>query len=106
MPKAKPTLAAATKRPPKIPTVDDRRASAFIRSEGFQNSETPKRNKGGRPLKTGAKGRTWKQVTLYLPPEVLTTLRHRAVDDDCDLSDIVAAALAAWLKAPSRKARD
>lgn len=94
MAKKKPTLSAKPKAPA-VPVVDDAAAAAFIGAEG--QTSTMGKVRMGRPPKTEAKARAWKQVTLYLPPETLKALRHRAVDDNADLSDLVAEAVKAWL---------
>jgi hypothetical protein len=99
MTKKKPTLSAKPKAPAVPVVVDDAAAAAFIGGE--VQPATMAKVRMGRPPKAQAKARTWDQVTLYLPPETLRALRHRAVDDGTDLSDLVAAAVDAWLKAPS-----
>jgi len=57
-------------------------------------SDTSKRGRAFLKAKDG-------RVTYYLPPELVKAVRHRAVDDECSASDVVAAALESYLGAPA-----
>lgn len=94
----KPSLTMPKPKP--APVVDATRADAFVAGEDFKRPEAEK-PKRGRPPKADGKAATWEKLTIYLPPDVATALRHRAVDERCDLSDVVANAVAAFLKVPS-----
>lgn len=65
-----------------------RNAQKQATQQALTFTDKPKR---GRPPKPeGSKAATWEKLTVYLPVDVATALRHRAVDERCDLSDIIA----------------
>jgi hypothetical protein len=43
------------------------------------------------------------QFNVYLPPELIRALKHRAIDEDRSLSALVEAILAAYLEKGERK---
>lgn len=93
----KPSLAMPKPKP--APVVEVARADAFVAGEDSKRPEAEK-PKRGRPPKANGKAATWEKLTLYLPPDVATALRHRGVDERCDLSDLVSNAVAAFLDTP------
>jgi hypothetical protein len=87
----KPSLSLPKAKP--VPVVDDARAASFLTGQ-----DSPGKPKRGRPPKPeGSKAATWEKLTIYLPVDVATALRHRAVDERCDLSDVVAKAVSVFL---------
>ena len=95
MTKPKPKLSTRPKLPPqsaKHTTVAPQAAAAFM------DDEKPR----GRPKKASSKGRTWEKLSLYISPEASKALRHHAVEQKADLSDVVDDALRVFLKMPPR----
>lgn len=84
----KPSLSLPKAKP--VPAVDDARAASFLTGENSKRRGRP-------PKPEGSKAATWEKLTIYLPVDVATALRHRAVDERCDLSDVVAKAVSVFL---------
>ena len=80
---AKPKLSLGT-----IPPPPSERPTLTPAQEAFGRGQAPKRLDAQEP-----KHRAWERFTLYLPPDVAKALRHRAVDEGQDMSDVTAAAL-------------
>lgn len=91
----KPSLSLPKAKP--VPVVDDARAAPFLTGQDSKRPEVDKPKRGRPPKPEGSKAATWERLTVYLPVDVATALRHRAVDERCDLSDIIARAVAASL---------
>ncbi len=49
--------------------------------------------------------RTKQQFNVYLEPELIGATKHRAIDDQLSLSDLVAQALAAYLKRTQKESK-
>ena len=91
----KPSLSLPKAKP--VPVVDDARAASFLTGEDSKRPEADKPKRGRPPKPEGSKAATWEKLTIYLPVDVATALRHRAVDERCDLSDVVAKAVSVFL---------
>jgi predicted metal-dependent phosphoesterase TrpH len=52
-----------------------------------------------------AEGRSVKQFNVYLPADVIRSVKHHAVDTEQSLSAIVEAALIEYLERPGRDGR-
>lgn len=96
-PKKKPKLSLGTMPPmPARAVVDEERAEAFT-----SDAQTPKRSSAKTSTKPAArkapKNQAWRRMTLYVPHELAKRLQVRAVEEDRDISDVVADAVAAYL---------
>lgn len=48
---------------------------------------------------------TMVKTTIKLPSKIWTAIRHRAIDEGKDMQEIIAAALAMYLKTPLKEVR-
>ena len=107
-PSAPPELAVNQDQPLSVPTDEVEAAaepSATVHSIDGGKGPLPRRTKtaakSGRRLETRSDGSVTRKVTVYLSPELDKQLSLHAVTNELDRSDVVAEALARYLRKSS-----